>query len=246
MAPGALRVTRVAPIFCALTVFGWASGLLSAESGAPEPEAAPIFAALDAFARRPPVSYTARRRLDAELVEKAEHAWMEVVTRFDPERGVTHDVLAEGGSQRIRTRALEAVLKKEIEVARGDERKRAALSSENYRYRLLDAPWDGACVELLPLRSDARLLKGTAQVDPEDGALLKVEGRLSDNPSFWVRDVYVARTYGRVGNDTLPIELVSTARVRLFGAARLRIRNEYISVDGQAVRSTDVTTLASK
>lgn len=244
MHAAAITIVRVVPVLCLMTLSGWAVGRLQADNAGESPEERPLTAALDAQSRRPAVSYTAKRRLEGELVDKGERGWMEVMTSFHPERGLTHEVIAEGGSTRIRSKALASVLKKEIEASRADDNQRAAFSSENYRFRLIDTPWDGARLELLPLREDVRLLKGTALVDPDSGGLLKVEGRLSANPSFWIRDVHVARTYARVGNNTLPVDLVSTARVRMFGAARLHITNEYLSVDGQAVRDTGVLMLA--
>jgi hypothetical protein len=196
-------------------------------------DASPILASLDSLSRQNIGAWTARRMLEGELVDKNERGWMEVETRFDRQSGISHTILAEGGSHRIRQRALASVLEKEIGAARADEARRAAFSRENYRYRVLDASWDDVRIELMPLREDVRLLKGAAVVDSQSGDLLKVEGQLAQNPSFWVRDVFVARTYARVGTATLPVELVSTARVRMFGAARLRIRNQYTSIDGR-------------
>lgn len=202
-------------------------------------DASPFLASLDSLSRQSIGSWTARRRLEGELVDKDERGWMEVVTRFDRRNGVSHAIIAEGGSNRIRQRALASVLEKEIGAARDEEARRAAFSRENYRYRLLGASWDDVRIELLPLREDVRLLKGSAVVDSQSGDLRKVEGQLARNPSFWIRDVHVARTYARVGSATLPVDLVSTARVRMFGAARLRIRTQYTSVDGRPVASQD-------
>jgi hypothetical protein len=197
--------------------------------------ASPILASLDSLSRQNIGSWTARRLLEGELVDKNERGWMEVVTQFDRQRGISHTVVAEGGSNRIRQRALASVLDKEIGASREEEARRAAFSRENYRYRVIEGVWQDVRIELLPLRQDVRLLKGAAVVDSQSGDLLRVEGQLSQNPSFWVRDVYVARTYARFGSATLPVELVSTARVRMFGAARLRIRTQYTSVDGRPV-----------
>jgi hypothetical protein len=232
------------PVLFAAVIAGWPAAPMTAATGESR-DAAPILASLDSLARRPNVSWTARRWLEGELLEKRERGWMEVLTRFDREQGVTHTVVSEGGSSRIRRRALSSVLDKEIEAADRDEARSAALSRDNYRFRILDSPFD-VRVELEPLRQDVRLLKGAATVDAQSGDLLKVEGRLSQNPSFWVRDVYVARTYARVGGTTLPVELISTARVRMFGEARLRIRTQYLSVDGRPVTSDAVvSTVAS-
>jgi hypothetical protein len=202
-----------------------------------ESPAAPpaVVRALDALARQPAVSYSALRRLEGELLNDGERGWLEVASTFEPGRGLSHTVLAQGGSARIRERALEQVLEKEIESTRADEARQAAYSSDNYRYRLLDPLPGEVRIELMPKRSDVRLLKGTALVAVEPGGLRRVEGQLARNPSFWVRDVRIARTYAQVGGATLPVELVSTARIRLFGEARLTIRSTYSTVGGQPV-----------
>jgi hypothetical protein len=234
MARGTQPVTRIVPVVLLTALMVWPEVVTRAASPDDARDLGQLMASLDTLARRWDVSWTAHRWLEGELVEHGERGWMEVMSRCDRDR-ITHTIVSAGGSKRIRDRALSAVLQKEVENSREEEAKRAAFSLDNYRYRLVDAPWNRVRIELVPLREDARLVKGTAVVDPSSGDLLKVEGQLSQNPSFWVRDVYVSRTYARIGGATLPVDIVSTARVRLFGAARLRIKTEYLSVDGRPV-----------
>jgi hypothetical protein len=241
MATATSSLTRVLPALFVAALAAWPVATMGAASPDAQ-EGSPLLASLDSLARRPHVSWTAKRWLEGELVDKHERGWMEVVTRFDRDRGVSHTVLSEGGSSRIRQRALQSVLDREIGSGRQDEARRAAFSRDNYRYRIVDSPWDDVRIELEPLREDVRLLKGAAIVDSQSGDLLKVEGQLAQNPSFWIRDVHVARTYARFGDATLPVELVSTARVRMFGEARLRIRTQYLSVDGQPVTADAVAS----
>jgi hypothetical protein len=226
------------PALVVVTFGTWSATILGAAADS-SPETSPIAASLDSVARRPAVAYTAKRWLEAELVDSKERGWMEVVTRLDAGK-LSHTILSEGGSSRIRSRALSSVLDKEIEACREDEARSSALSRDNYQYRVMDSPWDFVRIELMPRREDVRLVKGTALVDAGTGELIKVEGQLSRNPSFWVRDVHIARTYAQVAGTTLPVELVSTARIRMFGQARLRIRTEYLSIEGRPVAGTAV------
>lgn len=234
MASATFSLTPVAPMLVAAAIALWPAIPMRAAEG-DTADASPVLASLDSLARQSIGSWTARRLLEGELVEKSERGWIEVITRFDRFNGLSHTVVAQGGSDRIRRRALESVLEKEIASTREDEMRRAAFSRENYRYRILASTLSDVRIELAPLREDVRLLKGAAVVDSQSGDLRLVEGQLARNPSFWVRDVHVARTYARVGSATLPVELISTARVRMFGAARLRIRTQYTSVDGRPV-----------
>ena len=230
-----IRLAAVAPLTLGVMLAAHAATSGASDSSAVD-QGSPIVAALDAVARQPAVAYTAHRRLEGALVDKDEQAWMEVETEFRPGRGISHRIVAEGGSNRIRQRALKRVLEAEAETSRGEEARRAALSSENYRYRLIGTPTEDARIELMPRRQDVRLLKGLAVVGTDDGALRRVEGQLAENPSFWVRDVHVQRTYAQVGSATLPVAFESSAHVRMFGEARLRITIEYATVDGVAIQ----------
>ena len=213
--------------------------------GAAEPASGGEVAhSLDESARRPAVPYVAHRILRASLVDKNEEAWMEVRTEFDPARGFSYTILAEGGSPRIRQRALKAVLDKEVEVSRSKEAEAAAFSSSNYRYAATRASGSEVAIGLVPLRQDSRLIDGTAVVNTRSGELMSVEGKLAKNPSFWVRDVKVSRRYERVGGASLPVEITSSAQVRMFGSARLAITFQYLSVGGRPVnhQTPDMTT----
>jgi hypothetical protein len=72
-------------------------------------------------------------------------------------------------------------------------------------------------------------------MDERTAELSYVEGDLAKNPSFWVRDVRIARRYSRVGAETLPVEFRSTARVRMFGPAEMHMTITYLAIDGLPV-----------
>jgi hypothetical protein len=196
-----------------------------------------LMAALDQAARRPARAYTARRSLKAGLTSKGEYGWMDVMTEFSPERGLTYAVLAEGGSSRIRTRALRSVLDREVEASRSAEARAAAFSTENYRYQLGGVLPNAVQIGLMPRREDPRLINGLATMDQRTAELSYVEGDLAKNPSFWVRDVRIARRYSKIGEVALPVDIRSTARVRMFGPAEMHMTITYLSIDGVPVES---------
>lgn len=235
-----------------LSVLGCLTGGMTLSVYA-EPAAEPasdterVAVSLDESARRPAVAYVAHRVLRASLVDKNEDAWMEVRTEYEPGRGLSYTVLAEGGSSRIRQRALKAVLDKEVEASRTKDSEGAAFSSANYRYESSRASGSEVAINLVPLRRDARLIDGTAVVTAGSGELKSVEGVLAKNPSFWVRDVKVNRRYERVGGASLPVEITSSAQVRMFGSAHLEMTFRYLSVGGRPVNhETAVMTTASR
>ena len=204
-----------------------------------------LMAALDQASRRPARAYKAQRSLKAGLTSKGEYGWMEVMTEFTPERGLTYTVLSEGGSSRIRTRALRNVLDREVEASRAADARAAAFSTENYRYELGGVLPNAVQIGLTPRREDPRLINGLATMDQRTAELSYVEGDLAKNPSFWVRDVRIARRYSRVGAATLPVEFRTTARVRMFGPAEMNMTITYLTVNGMPIDNPSPADTAS-
>jgi hypothetical protein len=222
-----------APLACA---FAWWLGMpIAATPEATSETTTRLMTALDQSARRRPVPYKAYRQLYGELLEKNEQGWMQVLTEFDPENGLRYAVLSEGGSSRIRNRALRHMLDREVGACRKAETQLAAFSTDNYRYQLGAVLGGAVQIDLVPRREDPRLINGTATLHQSSASLLRVEGELAKSPSFWLTDVHVARRYFDFGGLTMPVEVESSAHVRLFGDARLRMTIQYIAVDGRPV-----------
>jgi hypothetical protein len=187
---------------------------------------------------KPPVAYQARRRLEASSVKLKESAWMEAITEYDPAAGLTYSIVAQGGSERIRRRVLNAVLEAEREHSTVAEWRQANLSPANYTFDFGGDAGDGMLrMHLTPRRRDSRLVLGSALLTAQSGNLVRVEGRLSKSPSFWVRWVKVSRSYSPVGGSMMPIAVESTADVRLAGMSTFSMTYDYQMVDGQAVNA---------
>ena len=218
----------------------WLTGGAGATSDATSGATERLMAALDQAARRPARAYKAQRSLKAGLTSKGEYGWMDVMTEFTPERGLTYTVVSEGGSARIRSHALRNVLDREVEASRSADARAAAFSTENYRYHLGGVLPNAVQIGLMPRREDPRLINGLATMDQRTAELSYVEGDLAKNPSFWVRDVRIARRYSRIGTVTVPVDIRSTARVRMFGPAEMHMTITYLSIDGVPVdQATD-------
>jgi hypothetical protein len=213
----------------------WLTVSAGATSGPTSGTTERLMAALDQTARRPARAYKAQRSLKAGLISKGEYGWMEVMTEFTPEHGLTYTVLSEGGSPRIRNRALRNVLDREVEASRSADARAAAFSTDNYRYQLGGVLPNAVQIGLMPRREDPRLINGLATMDQRTAELSYVEGDLAKNPSFWVRDVRIARRYSQISTVTLPVEFRSTARVRMFGPAEMHMTIAYLSIDGVPV-----------
>ena len=179
--------------------------------------------------------YRAIRRLEAE--NGSRRGWLEAAIEYTPPTGFRYQVTAEGGSGLIRDKILRGVLDAERNaIAQGDTG-RSSIALENYVFEPSGVDPDGlARVLLSPRRKDRVLVAGAMFLQPDDGALVRLQGRLAKSPSFWVRNVEIVRSYQRIRGLDLPVALESRADLRLFGPATLRMTYVYSEVDGHPVR----------
>jgi hypothetical protein len=185
-------------------------------------------------AQRP---YRATRRLEAK--NGGSIGWLEAVTEYAPSSGFRYTITTEGGSGNIRDKVLKAILNGEREAVAQGEMSRSALAPCNYEFQVNGVDEHGlAKVLLSPKRKERVLVNGAMFLRPVDGELVRVQGRLAKSPSFWVKTVDIVRTYARIEGIVMPVALETTAQVRLFGAATLRMTYDYTEIDGRKVQSS--------
>jgi len=187
-----------------------------------------------AHAPRQP-DYRGTRRLEAETGSR--RGWLEVTTEYAAATGFRYQITAEGGgSDYIRKKVLRAVLDGERGVVAAGEDTRSNLVRTNYTFQPKGIGDDGlAHVLLLPRRKERALVAGVMLLRPEEGELVRVEGRLAKNPSFWVRNVDIVRKYERIGGVVVPVSMDSKGHVRFLGAATFRMTYRYSEINGQPV-----------
>jgi hypothetical protein len=180
-----------------------------------------------------PVAYRALRHLEAHNQHFGASAWMDVWTEADEAAGFRYQVAAEGGSAYIRRRVFLAALDGEQKIWREGEPKRSRFNHTNYSFKDNGAAEEGlASLAITPKRKDVLLVDGWVFVKREDGDLVRIEGQLSKNPSFWTRRVEIVRRYGRVGGAHVPIDIESVAQVLIAGRSTFRMTYEYETVNG--------------
>lgn len=191
------------------------------------------------LARSAPVrEYRAFRRLEASGV--GQRGWMDVETTFTVASGFQYQVKAEGGSGYIRGRVLRSLLDEEQRLIAGGESTKVALSRSNYRFSAEAIDAEGlAVVKLEPLRKERALIAGRLFLSATDGDLVRAEGRLAKNPSFWTTRVDVVRSYRRINGTVMPVLLETTAHLRFLGSSALRMTYEYSHIDDQPVDDQD-------
>jgi hypothetical protein len=192
--------------------------------------------AMEQFLSRPSVvhEYRGSRRLDAS--GSGRRAWLEVRTHFTARSGLVYEVAAEGGSGYIRSRVLKSLLDEEQQlIARGGAAG-IAITEANYQFTPETVNDEGlAVVALQARRKDRSLLSGRMFLNASNGELVRLEGRLARNPSFWLTRVDVVRTYRSIGGALMPVSLVTKGQLRLLGSSELRMTYRYSHIDEQPV-----------
>jgi hypothetical protein len=192
--------------------------------------------ALQRFLARPdePVSqYRARRWLEGHNGRFNKHATIEAVTELSPDGAFTYTIVSESGSEYIRDKVLEPILETEAKVLESGDPSRSALTIENYEIVAGELVGPGMVKLLIePRRKDISLLDGAVFVTTGDADLVRIEGRMAKNPSFWTTRVDVVRQYDRIGGVRVPVRLDSTAQVRFAGESTLSMIYEYEMING--------------
>ena len=194
---------------------------------------------------QPLTHYTALRRMHARSERFDQEAWLEARTEMD-ERGFRYAIVSERGSDYTRNKVLKAILKREQELIAAGNAERATLSPENYEFTDGARTSEGLRYVLLkPRRKDVLLVDGRMVLSEDATELLRVEGRLSKNPSFWTSSVNVIRHYGRVDGVRVPVSTESIAKIKLAGVSRLEVHYDYETINGRPVSLTARRMLAS-
>ena len=211
------------------------TGALVSVDGAPVQTYGEVLERFLARTEPGPTQYRALRRLEARNQHFGASAWMDVWTEADRAGGFRYQVAAEGGSGYVRRRVFLAALDSEQMMWQSGEPQRAGLNQANYEFEDHGVVDDLASVAITPRRKYVLLVNGWIFVKRDDGDLVRIEGRLSKNPSFWTRRVEITRRYGRVADVHVPLEITSVAQIFIAGQSTFRMTYEYESINGRHV-----------
>jgi len=163
-----------------------------------------------------------------------QEAWLEAWTEFD-ERGFRYTIVSETGSDYMRNKVLKAVLKREQELVADGDCRRSELTPDNYEFQDVQQGDGERYVTLKPKRKDVLLVDGRMVLSHDGSELLRVEGRLAKNPSFWTSLVNIIRRYARLDGVRVPVAIESIAKVKFAGIAYLDVHYEYETINGRPV-----------
>lgn len=205
---------------------------------------APVVQRFLSRADEPLTRYRALRRLEARNARFKLHGWIEAWTELTPDGVFAYGIVREGGSEYIRNKVLRPVLENEERLFATRDASRSAMTTANYDLRGIEAAEPGL-VKLFvkPKRREISLIDGAAVVTEDDADLVRVEGRLAKNPSFWTKRVDVVRRYERLSGVRVPTRLDSVAQIRFAGTSTFSMTFEYEMVNGLDVAPTNTVAL---
>ena len=185
---------------------------------------------------QPLVSYRAFRHLSATTRGGRMSASIDAWTTLDPVHGFTYEITAMEGSALIQKKVLIAALEAEQKAVESANKSQSALTPANYEF--LDvSPLDAHLVkvDVRPRRKHVMLVNGAIVIESDSADLVRVEGELSQRPSFWTRRVHVVREYNRVGGIHVPVSMKSTADVLIVGSSSFSMTYRYSEINGKHV-----------
>ena len=185
--------------------------------------------------------YRAFRRMHASSEKSAKYeAWLDVWTELKDGK-FSYEIVSERGSDTVRSKVLRAVLAREQELVNSGDSEKGDLTTANYEFAEAGRDADGApVVQIKPRRNDVLLVDGRAVLN-ERGDLVRVEGRLVKNPSFWTSLVNIVRRYARIGGVRVPIATETTAKVKFVGTSQMEVVYAYHSINGRPVAVSELT-----
>ena len=187
--------------------------------------------------------YRAFRRMHAATDKQKHEAWMEAWTELKDGR-FTYEIVSERGSEMVRGKVLKSMLQREQELVNSGNTGKGDLTPANYEFSEAGRAEDGShVVQIKPKRNDVLLVDGRAVLD-DGGDLVRVEGRLAKNPSFWTSLVNIVRRYARIGGVRVPVATETTAKVKMVGTSRLQVTYDYETINGRPVNITEMRSVA--
>ena len=225
---------RLAVLFGAITI---ATAIVMAES--PMPSALePVLHRFLTRADEPLVTYRGTRHLEGRNERYNMSGWMEIATELTA-AGFRYRVIDEGGSDLIRRRVFRSMLENEEQIFANGDMARSSFTPSNYELSPAETS-EAGLVKLFarPKRKDVTLIDGAVYITDTDADLVRVEGQLARNPSFWTRRVDVVKQYARVGGLRVPIRVESTAQIRFAGTSTMTMTYDYEMINGVNVSAS--------
>lgn len=174
-------------------------------------------------------AYTARRIYEVNYrgIFGRRHAQLVVDAAYESPANKKFTIVSQSGSKFLLQRVLLRLLDSESEAVQDNNRVRTALTPQNYSFSFLgleDGPNGSLYVlKVVPKVRNKFLYRGKIWIDPQDFAIVQIEGEPATNPSWWIRRTQIRHKYAKLGQFWLPVHNQSVSQVRMGGKAVLTI-----------------------
>jgi hypothetical protein len=171
--------------------------------------------------------YTATRRYTLENQSHHKRAEMVVQMTCLEDSSKQFKTVGETGWWGARKHVFPRLLEAEVEASRPGSREQSRITPENYAFEMVGAESvDGRAVYVMaitPKTPNKYLLKGRVWIDPEEYAIIRIEGEPAKSPSFWVKKVHFVHEYAKRGGFWFPASDRSVTDARMFGRTEVTI-----------------------
>jgi hypothetical protein len=173
---------------------------------------------------------------------------MTVRLDFQQDRGKAFTVLEQTGSNRVRQKVFEPLLREEAEASHSTLREQMRLSPANYRAKVIGQELQNGrdcwVLALEPKHKSKYLIRGKIWVDVRESEPVQLKGRPARSVSFWVGEPLIDEQFGKVTRFWMPIRMTSRSS-GLLGSSELTIdyyKYEFvpvrdISTEGQTIQT---------
>jgi hypothetical protein len=183
--------------------------------------------------------YSASRQYALENQRFGKKAAVAVLMSYRQVEGEHYTVLTRSGSDRL-AGIIDKVLASEAGASLPPENARHAITSVNYRVRLLgtEVAAGRSCyvLELAPRIKNRFLIVGKAWVDTGSYAVVRIEGQFAASISMLVGAPFISEEFAEVHGFWLPVHVRSVTSSFLLGPTELDISFSNYQIDRDAAR----------
>ncbi len=171
--------------------------------------------------------YTGTRRYVLENVRHHKRAEMLVKVTCQDNGSKQFELVSATGWGAARNHVFPKLLQGESEASMPDARDRSRIAPENYTFELVGQEVvnqrPAYVLAMAPKKQNKYLVEGMVWVDVEDYAIVRIEGKPTKNPSFWIKSVHFIHDYQKNGSHWLPSTDKSVTEARIIGTTELTI-----------------------
>jgi hypothetical protein len=135
-------------------------------------------------------------------------------------------VLSQSGPKVLINRVLLKLLDSEKEASLQQTHRQIELSPENYTFSFVGIQHspESYVLNVEPREKNKYLYSGKIWIDPNDFAVMRMEGEPAKNLSLWISRTTIEYAWTKIGEFWLPSSTKSVTQVRLGGTATLTIQ----------------------